>query len=42
MAKTAFAKGITLKQALVDLGLLTPAEFDAWVVPEQMITPIAN
>ncbi|AGF52493.1 fumarase [Synechocystis sp. PCC 6803] len=42
VAKTAFAQGITLKQAAVDLGLLTPAQFDAWVVPEQMIAPIAD
>ena len=42
VAKTAFTQGITLKQAAVDLGLLTPEQFDAWVIPEQMIAPIAD
>ncbi|MCT0254511.1 MULTISPECIES: class II fumarate hydratase [unclassified Synechocystis] len=42
VAKTAFTQGITLKQAAVDLGLLTPEQFDAWVIPEQMITAIAD
>jgi fumarate hydratase class II len=42
VTKTAFAQGITLKQAAVDLGLLTPEEFDAWVIPERMVSPIAD
>jgi fumarate hydratase, class II len=36
IAKTAHAEGLTLKQAALQLGLLTAAEFDAWVRPDQM------
>lgn len=37
IAKTAHKENITLKQAAVNLGLLTAEQFDAWVRPENMI-----
>ncbi|MCD6250384.1 MAG: class II fumarate hydratase [candidate division Zixibacteria bacterium] len=39
VAKKAFNDGSTLKEAVVALGLLTAAEFDAKVRPEKMIAP---
>ena len=36
IAKTAHAEGITLKEAALNLGYVTEAEFDAWVRPEDM------
>ncbi len=36
IAKTAHENGTTLKEEAVNLGLLTPAEFDEWVRPENM------
>ncbi|KAI3405221.1 hypothetical protein KGF56_001965 [Candida oxycetoniae] len=39
VAKNAHKKGITLKQSCVDLGMLSPEEFDLWVKPENMISP---
>jgi len=39
IAKKAHAEGKTLKDAAVELGLLTAEEFDAWVRPEQMVGP---
>lgn len=39
IAKTAHQENKTLKQAALELGLLTEQEFDAWVRPEQMIAP---
>ncbi len=39
VAKKAFTDGSTLKEAVVALGLLTAAEFDAKVRPEKMIAP---
>ena len=39
IAKHAHATGQTLKQAAVELGLLTAEEFDAWVRPEDMVHP---
>ena len=39
VAKKAYAEGKTLKQAAVELGLLTAEEFDEWVRPENMIGP---
>lgn len=36
IAKTAYEKNITLKEAAVSLGLVTAAEFDAHVKPEEM------
>ena len=37
IAKSAHAKGITLKESALDSGLLTEAEFDEWIKPEDMI-----
>lgn len=37
VAKTAFAKGITLKEAVVELKLLTGEEFDKILLPEKMV-----
>jgi fumarate hydratase class II len=39
VAKKAHKEGTTLKQAALDLGLLTTEQFDAWVKPEDMISP---
>lgn len=39
VAKKAFADGSTLKEAAIDLGLLTDEQYDAWVKPENMIEP---
>lgn len=38
-AKQAHKQGTTLKESAVSLGFLTPEQFDAWVRPEEMITP---
>jgi len=37
MAKHAHKTGKTLKEAAVELGLVTPEQFDAWVRPEKMV-----
>ena len=37
IAKTAHENGTTLKEEAVNLGFLTPDEFDEWVKPEDMI-----
>ena len=39
VAKTAYKNGKTLKETAVELGLLTPEQFDAWVKPEDMVSP---
>ena len=39
VAKKAHKEGTTLKQAVTALGLLTEAEFDQWVKPEEMLGP---
>ncbi len=39
VAKLAHAKGITLKEAALELGLLTAEEFDKQVRPEKMVSP---
>jgi len=36
IAKKAHAEGTTLKQAALELGLLTEKQFDEWVRPEDM------
>lgn len=38
IAKHAHADGLTLRQAAVDMGV-SPSDFDAWVVPEEMTHP---
>ena len=39
IAKEAHAKGVTLKEAAVDLGILSAEKFDELVVPEKMVAP---
>jgi fumarate hydratase class II len=39
IAKYAHHKGITLRQAALDLGLVTAKNFDSWVRPEEMVGP---
>ncbi|MDI1243718.1 MAG: class II fumarate hydratase [bacterium] len=39
LAKHAHKKGTSLKDAAVELGLLTPEQFDEWVVAEAMTRP---
>jgi fumarate hydratase class II len=39
IAKNAHAKGITLRQSALELGLLTNEQFDAWVKPQDMLGP---
>lgn len=39
IAKTAYKENLTLKETGIKLGLLTAEQFDAYVVPEQMIAP---
>jgi fumarate hydratase, class II len=36
IAKTAHQTGKTLKETAVELGLVTPQQFDEWVKPEKM------
>ena len=40
IAKRAHKTGMTLREAAVELGLLTAEEFDAWVKPENMVHPL--
>ncbi|KAK9868282.1 hypothetical protein WJX84_002685 [Apatococcus fuscideae] len=40
-AKKAHKEGTTLKQAALDLGVVTDEQFDKWVRPEDMIAPKA-
>jgi fumarate hydratase class II len=37
IAKTAHKTGKTLKETAVELGLVTPKQFDQWVKPEKMV-----
>ena len=37
IAKKAHAEGTTLREAAVELGLLTSEQFDEWVDPSKMI-----
>ena len=37
IAKKAHAEGKTLKETAVELGLVTPEQFDEWVDPKKMI-----
>lgn len=39
IAKTAYAQGISLKEAGVELGLLTEEQYDQWINPLDMIKP---
>jgi fumarate hydratase class II len=40
IAKTAHAQGTSLKEAAVALGLVTPEQYDQWVVPVEMTGPL--
>jgi fumarate hydratase, class II len=40
IAKQAHAEGTSLKQAAVALGLVTPEQYDQWVVPVEMTGPL--
>ena len=42
IAKTAHENGTTLKEEAVNLGYLTPDQFDEWVKPEDMIGSLKN
>jgi fumarate hydratase class II len=37
IAKTAHAKGLTLREAALELGLVTVEQYDEWVRPEDMV-----
>ena len=39
VAKTAYIQGKTLKEAAVEMGLLSAEQFDEWVRPEKMVSP---
>jgi fumarate hydratase class II len=39
IAKKAYKDGTKLKDAAIELGFLTPEEFDEWVKPEAMLAP---
>jgi fumarate hydratase class II len=39
IAKTAHEKGMTLREAALDLGYVTAEQFDEWVRPEKMTSP---
>lgn len=39
IAKTAYKQNKTLKQVAVELGLMSEADFDNWVKPEDMVSP---
>jgi len=41
IAKNAHAKGLTLRQSAIELGLLTTEQFDQWVRAEDMLGPTA-
>jgi fumarate hydratase class II len=37
IAKRAHHEGTTLREAALDLGYVSEADYDAWVVPEDMV-----
>lgn len=41
IAKNAHAKGTTLRESAIELGLLSNEDFEKWVRPEEMISPKA-
>ncbi len=41
IAKNAHKKGTTLRESALELGYLSGADFDAWVKPEDMVSPNA-
>lgn len=42
IAKKAHKDGMSLKSAAAELGLVSPADFDAWVRPSDMVHPAAS
>ena len=42
IAKHAHKNGTTLKEAALELGILTETEFDSWVRPELMCSPLSK
>jgi fumarate hydratase class II len=42
IAKRAYEKGWTLRKAALELGYLTPEQFDSWVRAEDMVRPAAS
>jgi fumarate hydratase, class II len=40
IAQTAHKNGSTLKETAIALGYLTAEEFDAWIIPEEMVGEI--
>ena len=39
IARTAHERGLSLREAALELGLVTPEQFDDWVRPEEMVGP---
>jgi fumarate hydratase class II len=37
VAQKAYREGKTLREASIELGSVSPEQFDAWVIPEQMV-----
>jgi fumarate hydratase class II len=42
IALKAHREGLTLREAALALGFVTPEQFDAWVRPEQMTHPLPD
>jgi fumarate hydratase class II len=42
IGKKALAENLTLRDAAEQLGYVSPADFDAWVKPEEMVAPGAT
>ena len=42
IAKAAHQGGSTLREAALASGWVTPEQFDAWIVPEQMVGRISK
>ena len=42
IAKKAHADGTSLKEAAIALGLVTPDQYDEWVVPVEMTRPLST
>jgi fumarate hydratase class II len=42
IGKKALAENLTLRDAAEQLGYVAPADFDAWVKPEEMVSPGAS
>jgi len=40
IVKKAHTDNLTLKEAALELNMLTEQQFDEWVIPEEMIHPV--